>query len=639
MSQSDQSADPGEQIEELVRSRAGNVCEGERCDTKENLQIYDVANEDGFSIDHLSLLCNDCYSREHSTQKVTVQSVLDRFESINLPFITTSDVAQYFDVSTTLARDRLNTLVDDGDLQRYNLDERRTLYFKPDFRAGNELLEGLRQGIDFSDLDLESVKAFAKQPYKILPKDEGEYWVVVPNFLNFSIGHLHDKDEAWRTYIVNRYVSWFSELPDTIQNEITLRKQYEDAKIDGNTLQLANEEERERAWDNFGGQNGPLVQREEDTKIRVQNGKEFEVIANLIDGGNLPFTPSPMDSDDIRAAPTDVSLREYQEEAWETLEEYGSIGVYWPMGLGKSWFARYAGNRIKGKKLVVVPSTTLKQQWVEDIEANAYKPDEWDVQTYQYLTHSEENLAEYQGDNAPVVTIYDESHYTPANKFSQLSMIDTKYRIGLSASPYREDDRTEYIFALTGYPVGVDWQDLIKYGSLEYPDVHVYTYTTQRQKREDLYELARQKPGRGLVFCDSREKGDRISDELGVPFVNGDTPAEDRMGIISDETNNVVVVSRIADEGMSLPDLDWSIEFDFLGSSRRQELQRTGRLMHGDGSDIEIDEDADRDDNSALVTKNGLHIVQMTDDELEKHGERLYSLEEHGFGIQLERRA
>lgn len=39
-------------------------------------------------------------------------------------------------------------------------------------------------------------------------------------------------------------------------------------------------------------------------------------------------------------------------------------------------------------------------------------------------------------------------------------MIDTKYRIGLSASPYREDDRTEYIFALTGMPVGIDWQDL-----------------------------------------------------------------------------------------------------------------------------------------------------------------------------------
>lgn len=57
---------------------------------------------------------------------------------------------------------------------------------------------------------------------------------------------------------------------------------------------------------------------------------------------------------------------------------------------------------------------------------------------------------------------------------------------------------------------------------------------------------------------------------------------------------------------------------DFHGGSRRQEAQRAGRVMHGDGE--------------------GEHIVLMTDEEYEKHGQRLYALEEQGFDIRFERR-
>lgn len=57
---------------------------------------------------------------------------------------------------------------------------------------------------------------------------------------------------------------------------------------------------------------------------------------------------------------------------------------------------------------------------------------------------------------------------------------------------------------------------------------------------------------------------------------------------------------------------------DIGGGSRRQELQRAGRVMHSDGI--------------------GRHVVQMTDEEHEKYGRRLYSLEEKGMDIRLERR-
>lgn len=325
-------------------------------------------------------------------------------------------VADEFGVSGNTARDRLSALVKADQLERYEHNSKQVFYFRPDYQAASEVVDGPRDHIDLGDLDPDAVEAFARQPYKVLPREEDEYYVVVPRFLNFAIGHLHERDDAWQIFIVNRYVSWFSELPETIRDEVTLRQQYDTAKLDGNIPELEDEDERERAWEDFDGQNGPLVQCEGDTKIRVQQEKEFDVVASLIDGGNLPFTPSPIDPEDIRSTPADVTLRDYQEEAWETFEEYGQIGVYWPMGLGKSWFARYAGGRIKGEKLVVVPSSTLEQQWRDDIDERAPDPESWDVRTYQYLTHSNgTNLDEYQGADAPMLTIFDESHYTPAD--------------------------------------------------------------------------------------------------------------------------------------------------------------------------------------------------------------------------------
>lgn len=627
-------------LDDIVRNQANGQCEECGTEDKDKLDVYNIGDTDTVSLDTLAYLCSTCYHDQHSNVEIPPEAVLDYFETQSLPFITSSMVADEFDCRTETGRQKLNALVTQEQLERYELDARRTLYFRPDYQAVNDVIAGLQQHIDLTDLAPDRVEAFAKQPFKILPRNEDEYYVIVPRFLNFSVGHLHEQDDAWRTYIVNQYVTWFSDLPDQIKKEITLPKRYDDAKLDGNILELTSEEERDRAWEDFDGQNGPLVQREADTKIKVQQGKEFEVVATLIDGGNLPFTPSPIAAEDIRSAPADVSLRGYQEDAWETFEEYGSVGVYWPMGVGKTWWALYAGSRIKGKKLVVVPSSTLEQQWKNNIEERAPDPDDWEVRTYQYLTHSNgTNLDEYQGENAPKLTVLDECHYIPADTFSQLAMIDTDYRIGLSASPYREDDRTEYIFALTGMPIGIDWQELVQYGVVEYPDVHVYSYRTQRQKREDLYDLVQQRPGKGLVFCDGREAGETVSKELDVPFVNGDTPSEDRLDIIND--NPVTVVSRVGDEGLSIPDLDWSIEHDFLGSSRRQEMQRTGRLMHGDNN-ADTDSNEDRDDTDgdfAVDSSSGVHIVQMTDDEIEKYGERLYSLQEKGFNIQFERRA
>lgn len=473
----------------------------------------------------------------------------------------------------------------------------------------------LEKHIDLDDVSDEDLSAFAEQPFKMISKGDNEYYIVVPRFVPFSAGHLHEQDDAWQVFIVNKYINWISELPDIITEKIDLEPEYEEAVVRDNILQLSNENERERAWEDLGGREGGLYQRYGEDKIKIKSGHEFDVISELIERGNLPFGQSIVPESKIRQEPQKISLRPYQERAWNKFLETGQIGVYWPPGLGKTFFGLYTGHRISGNKLVVVPSSTLESQWDSRIQEYSDYPDEWDIRTYQYLT-TNNNMQEYQESENLSLTIFDECHTLPANTFSKLSTLNTDFRIGLSATPYREDERTDYIFALTGVPIGIEWQELLQFKNVEYPDVSVYIYENNKQKQKDIRNLVDGNTKKTLIFCDRLDPGKKLADMLDVPFVHGETSKDDRLDIFQE--NKIVIASRVADEGVSLDQLDQVIEYMFHGSSRRQELQRAGRLMHTEGI--------------------GKHIVQMTDSEFESYSDRLYSLEEKGIEIQLERR-
>jgi len=82
--------------------------------------------------------------------------------------------------------------------------------------------------------------------------------------------------------------------------------------------------------------------------------------------------------------------------------------------------------------------------------------------------------------------------------------------------------------------------------------------------------------------------------------------------------NERIVVSRVGDEGLSIPEIDTLIEVDFLYGSRWQESQRGGRLLH-----------------SRKEFTN--HYILMTEEELEKYGKRLLALYERGYRINIVR--
>ena len=200
-------------------------------------------------------------------------------------------------------------------------------------------------------------------------------------------------------------------------------------------------------------------------------------------------------------------------------------------------------------------------------------------------------------------------HHIPADVFSLGALIPRRYTIGLSGSPFREDGREYYIFALTGKPVGLTWDELLEFGVIKKPVVHVYVVKSWPDKvylAESLLSTAKPKT---LIYCDSIKRGKQLAGKLAIPFIYGGT--KNRLELL--EKSDVAVISRVGDEGIDVKKLRTVIEVDFLGASRRQESQRLGRLLHS--------------------KFRGEHHVIMTEEEYRKFKRRLYPLIEHGLEV------
>ena len=392
---------------------------------------------------------------------------------------------------------------------------------------------------------------FLEEPYCIIPKrTQGgrvvEWYVIVPRFIDFQLGWLERTTKSYNIFIVNQYVQWFTEIPKELKEKFQL-KPLPVKVADG--LLLTPEELQEEAWKRYKKY---LSRREGKTAIRIKRGNEFQLIAQIIEDGSLPFIPKKVEPQDLREPETNIQLRDYQKEAWKKFLEYGAVGIYWPFGTGKSFLGAYACAAIKGRKLVIVPTRTLKEQWREYLQKYTKIPHEVQIETYRAFDKVKKNKY--------ILTIYDECQHLPANTFIRLATINTKYRMGFSGSPYREDGRVNYIIALTGYPIGLAWEKFFELGIIHKPTVTVIIVSSLKDKLRKLDELLAKETGKTIIFCDSIQLGKKIAKEHGLTFIYGETTR--RLEKI--RKHEVVVVSRVGDEGMSIPEIDTLIEIDFL---------------------------------------------------------------------------
>lgn len=296
------------------------------------------------------------------------------------------------------------------------------------------------------------------------------------------------------------------------------------------------------------------------------------------------------------------NIIDIQDKAWKEFVKRGAMGVFWAFGTGKSLFGHRVIGRIEGEHLVIVPTLTLKEQWLERLSVfNPQVSNEVTIETYRGYKKVRSTLWK--------VVVFDECQHLPAPTFIRLSTIQAKYRIGFSGSPFREDGKENFIFALTGFPFGMAWEDLLRLRIVEAPQFRVYILKDRRAKDKKLAELLRI-PLKTIIFCDRLDYGDRISKQHEIPFVYGAT--KERLEII--RSSQTCVVSKVGDEGISDPNLERIIEVAFLFGSRMQESQRFGRLMHS--------------------AKKAQHVILMTEKEFELYHKRLNAILQRGFKIE-----
>ncbi|MDH5481581.1 MAG: hypothetical protein OEY22_01685 [Candidatus Bathyarchaeota archaeon] len=473
--------------------------------------------------------------------------------------------------------------------------------------------------VNWSRFKPEYLSNFIEEPYVIEPSKIGkggnilEWLVYVPKIVQFHIGRLERATHSYNVFSVTQYMHHFAEIPEELSSRFP-KLDIELQVVDG--LLLTEPESTERAWQKYRQY---LYQKEGAGKLRIKKGSEWGIIAQILEDGGLPFAPQPIDPDDLRdrsvkgfALHSDWEIRDYQVDADQRFMEYGAIGIYWPFGTGKSQYALDLIDRLKGPKLIVVSTLSLKEQWFERLKLMPLnRRIECFVVTYQGHNEIQRLIKKHK---EFTLCTYDEVHHLPAKTFMRLSTIPCKYRLGLTGSPYREDGHINYIMALTGYPLGLTWSKFIAEGIITMAQVQVHVLWKPRHKLALLDDLLKRDLGKTMIFCDSLDLGNEIANRYGLEWIHGAT----RKRLDTIRKNERIVISRVGDEGLSIPELDTIVEVDFLGGSRMQALQRIGRLAH---RLIEPDKEP------------AVHHILMTEDELEKYGKRLLAYYDKGYKI------
>lgn len=405
--------------------------------------------------------------------------------------------------------------------------------------------------VRMTKLKPEELEAFFKKPYDLspMPGRRDSWYLRIPRFVDIQFGWLDHQTESYNTFIVSRYMDWLGELPEKIKQELGF-KPPPDLKLDGEILS-GSPRALEEAWRKYR----PYLKDRDEKRIIINKRRSFELIASLVKDGILPFTRKQVDPSDLvnRYFDPAFELRPYQREAWDIFMSYSNIGVFFPASTGKTVLGLYLMTHLKAPHLVVVPTILLKEQWEERIKAHTdLRPDEYTVCTYY-------SAVKKHGEKDWTSLIIDECHHQPANQFSKLSFIKRKYTLGLSATPQREDKREELIFALTGHPVGLGWEHFKQLGIIKSPVCHVWIVKNFVAKLARLKALIDPEI-KTIVFCDSIEIGKTISKRFDIPHIYGQT--KKRLDLI--EKSPVAVVSRVGDEGISLPTVGKIIEVSWL---------------------------------------------------------------------------
>ncbi len=357
----------------------------------------------------------------------------------------------------------------------------------------------------------------------------------------------------------------------------------------------------------------------------VQFGFPAEDLAGYVDGAPLAVELKPSTREGEA-----WSLRPYQQEAVDIFYAAGGVRggsgvIVLPCGAGKTVVGLAIIDKLQCSTLILTPNTVAARQWIEEIgdktsipadaigeysgEKKEIKP--VTVANYQILTHRSSKTDDFphfdlfnQRDWGLIV--YDEVHLLPAPVFRITAEIQARRRLGLTATLVREDGREEDVFSLIGpKKYDVPWKELEHQGWIATAECHeiriplpgdlrmTYALAADREKAR----LAAENPTKNVAMQEILNKHpddqiliigqyidqlNQVRDQLGVPLITGKTPTREREKLYDQFRSGEVrrlIVSKVANFAIDLPDANVAIQLSGTYGSRQEEAQRLGRIL------------------------------------------------------------
>ncbi|MBI5488149.1 MAG: helicase-associated domain-containing protein [Deltaproteobacteria bacterium] len=357
----------------------------------------------------------------------------------------------------------------------------------------------------------------------------------------------------------------------------------------------------------------------------VRVGYPVDDLCGYVEGAPLDLELRPADGS---GAP--FGLRPYQVAAVDAFHAgggpRGGAGVVvLPCGAGKTVVGIGAMARLRSRTLVLTTSTVAVHQWMDELrDKTRLDPDDIGeytgackdlkpvtVATYQMLTHRASREGDFPHlalvrDSGWGLIIYDEVHMLPAPVFRATAEIQARRRLGLTATLVREDGREDDVFALIG-PKRFDlaWKVLEGQGFIAEAlcaELRVELAEERRvayalANRRDKFRLAAENPAKvrlvedllaahpdepALVIGQYLDQLAVIARDLGLPLLTGQTPTAERerlYGSFRRGELRALVVSKVANFAIDLPDASLAIQVSGTFGSRQEEAQRLGRIL------------------------------------------------------------
>ena len=319
----------------------------------------------------------------------------------------------------------------------------------------------------------------------------------------------------------------------------------------------------------------------------------------------------------------DWKIRPYQELAAEGFWHGGSGVVVLPCGAGKTIVGAAAMAHAKATTLILVTNTIAARQWREELlkrttlnedEIGEYSGAKKEIRpvtiaTYQVMTKKKDGVYAHLDlfdTHDWGLIIYDEVHLLPAPIFRFTADIQSRRRLGLTATLVREDGMEGEVFSLIGPKrFDVPWKEIesqgyiapaqcvevrvnlseterISYATAE-PEERYRFCATTRTKRNVVESLVAHHAGEQiLVIGQYIDQLDELSETLGVPLIKGETPVKEREILFNKfRTGELtcLVVSKVANFSIDLPDATIAIQVSGAFGSRQEEAQRLGRIL------------------------------------------------------------